>query len=244
MRALINIQLPLDENGQFVNTKDFRQILQTMGLRPTDMPSDEDEKEFVAYCLKRSEPIFDRMPEKSEEEKIKKAFSRKNIVYASDLPQSNTIFMITGHTESEYRFRLLNPKIESLQEGCVDLVQKIRTHNEKYPSKRLELADNIDIFEHGLEESTISGKIMKNRWSATRKVAGRDILISVLGLIFFAILTALNILAIPDGTLLHTIVDRLSTAMFTAMVVSSLTVYYTYREAVPVIQWTTSYQGR
>ncbi|HCR72043.1 MAG TPA: hypothetical protein DIW23_11410 [Anaerolineae bacterium] len=243
MRALLNIQLPLDENDQFINIKEFRKILQTIGLKPTDMPSDENEKEFRAYCLRRSEPIFDRMPEKSEEDQLKKAFSRKNIIYASDLPQSNTIFMITAHTETEYRFRLLNPKIESLQEGCVDLVLKIRSYNEKYPNRQLGLGDNIDIFEHGLEESTISGKNVKSRWNATRKVAGRDILISVLGLIFFVILTVLNILFIPEETISHTIFDRLSTAMFTAMIVSSLNVYYTYRVSVPIIQWTASYSS-
>ncbi|MBL0347538.1 hypothetical protein [Candidatus Villigracilis affinis] len=244
MRALVNIQLPLDDNEQYIDTKEFHQILQLIGLRPRDMPPSDDEQKFKEYCLRRAGPVFDRMPENTEEEKARKQHTKENIVYASDLPQSNTIFMVTAHTESECRFRLLNPKIESLQEGAKDLVLKINHYNEEHPNKPLKIVGKIDIFEHGLEESTISGIVVKNRWDATKTIAGRDILISFVGLVLFFILTSANIFLTKDGTILHTIVDRLSTAMFTAMIVSVLTVYYAYRSVVPVIQWTASYENK
>ena len=122
MRALMNVLLPVNDNGQYINTKEFLEILQVIGLKPADMPSSDEEQKFKEYCLRRAEPILDRMPDKTKEEKIKKQFSKDNIIYASDLTESNTIFMVTAHTESKYRFRLLNPKIESLQEGAKDLV--------------------------------------------------------------------------------------------------------------------------
>ena len=244
MRALINIKLPLDEDGQFIKTKEFRQLLQIIGLRPTDMPAEDGEEAFKIYCRKRAEPIFDRMPENTEEEKIKKQFSRDNIVYASDLPQSNTIFMISAHTDSEYRFRLLNPKIESLQAGCKDLVLKLRAYNEKHINKKIEIVGDIEIYEHGLEESTISGTVIYSRWKTALAMSGRDVLIATAGLLFFIALTGINYnnLVGTETEFLYTVVDRLSTAMFTAMIVSLITVVYTFRELVPVIKWTTSYE--
>ncbi|MFT3890587.1 MAG: hypothetical protein QM730_03045 [Anaerolineales bacterium] len=140
MRALVNIQLPFDENGQYIDTKEFHQILQLIGLRPRDMPPSDDEQKFKEYCLRRASPIFDRMPENTEEEKARKQLTKENIIYASDLPQSNTIFMITAHTESECRFRLLNSKIELLQDGAKDLVLKINDYNDKHPNKRLKIS--------------------------------------------------------------------------------------------------------
>jgi len=98
---------------------------------------------------------------------------------------------------------------------------------------------NTDLRAYYLAET-----VVESRWDATKEIAGRDMLIAAAGLHYFLILTAINFLLITDGTLLHTVVDRLSTAMFTAMIVSALTIYYSYRESVPVIQWTTSYERR
>lgn len=246
MRALINVLLPSIKKGEetkYVDTKEFRRILQAIGLKPTDMPSDDTSCDFKQYCLKRADPIFDRMPENTPEEKLKKQFSRDNIVYASDLPQSNTLFMVTAHTESEYRFRLLNPRIESLQEGCKDLVLKLKSYNAKTPSEPLKVIGKIDVLEHGLEEPTISGLVVENKWSVTKQIAGRDILIAIAGLVFFVTLTVINSFT-PAETVWHTVIDRLSTAMFTAMIVSALSIYHAYRNAVPVIQWTASYDEK
>jgi len=242
MRALMNVKLPIDEDGHFISSREFRQLLQIMGLRPSEMPGEEDADALKEYCLQRAQPIFDRMPEKSEEEQVKKEFSKKNIVFASDLPQTNTLFMVTAHTESEYRFRLLNPKIEALQDGCEDLVLEIRDHNQRHPHKQLLIVGKIDIYEHGLEESTISGTVIHSRWRTTRRMAGRDYLITIVGLILFILLTSMLVFEVvpPAGTM-HNLIDRLSTAMFTATIVSGISVYYTYRQLVPTIKWTATY---
>lgn len=247
MRALLTIRLPKDDEGGFIDVKEFRRILQAMGLRPFDMPSDEgDEAEakIKDYCSTRAVPIFERMPEHDEDAKQRKMFSKANIVYAGDLAVSGTLFMVTAHSQSEYRFRLLNPKIESLQEGCRDLIVLIRDFNAVHPNRQLSVVGKIQLYEHGLEESTISGEIVQSRWRTTRSLAGRDVLITVTGLVLFFLLTALTISQIiPEGNA-RVLVERLSTAMFTATVVSGLSVYYTYRNIVPIVQWTATYEKK
>lgn len=245
MRALINVKLPKGDTTDFIGFREFREILQQMGLRPIDMPHEDgsdSDANIRKYCLARAQPIFHRMPENTDEEKTRKAFTIENIVFASDLPTSNTLFMVTAHTQSEYRFRLLNPKIEDLQEGCKEFVLRIMEYNTKYPTKKLTIIGKINILEHGLEEPTISGQVVGNRWKASRRLAARDYFITAVGLVLF-IISIIVIIAqwIPDG-IFKAIVDRLSTALFTATVVSGITVYYTYRQLTPVIQWTATYE--
>lgn len=246
MRALINIRLPLKEDNRFIDIQEFREIIRLIGLRPADMPPDGpgSDDDIRAYCLIRADPIFDRMPENTDEQRAKKEFSRKNIVYASDLPESNTLFMVTAHTEGEYRFRLLNPKIEALQEGCKDLVSRIQAYNAKNSTRTLDIYGKIEILEHGLEESTISGTVVKNRWRTARKLAGRDILITLIGLFLFVVLFGAIASGLVSDPTLRLLFDRLSTAMFTATVVSAISVYYIWREVTPVIQWTSSYDAK
>jgi hypothetical protein len=245
LRALLNVLVSHGDNGSFIEIHRFRDILRELGLRPADMPpADGPEDAIKEYCLKRAEPIFDRMPERTEEEKVRKDFSRHNIVYASDLPRSNTLLMVTAHTESEYRVRLLNPKIEDLQEGCEDLIVRITEYNRRHPQGRLQVVGLIKVFEHGLEESTISGTVVESRWEVTKRIAGRDFLIAVSGLLLFIILTGMAIFDVVPAGKVHDLLDRLSTAMFTATIVSGLTVYYAYRRLTPVIQWSTDYERR
>jgi hypothetical protein len=243
MRALINIKLPKGDTTDFIGSREFREILQQMGLRPNDMPPEDGvdtDANIREYCLTRAQSIFDRMPENTDEEKTRKDFTKRNIVFASDLPTSNTLFMVTAHTQSEYRFRLLNPKIEDLQEGCKEFILRIMEYNKTHPLKKLEIAGKIKILEHGLEEPTISGQVVENRWKVSRRLAARDYLITAVGLALFVVFTFVAHIT-PDG-IIKTITDRLSTALFTATVVSGITVYYTFRQLTPVIQWTATYE--
>jgi hypothetical protein len=246
MRALINVKLPQDSDGSFFDIQEFRNALQTMRLKPLDIPSAngaEGENNMKEYFLARAEPIFHKMPETTEEEKARKEFSRQNIVYASDLPRSNSLFMVTAHTEGEYRFRLLNPKIEELQDGCEDLIIRIREYNEKHRDRQLTVYGKIRIFEHGLEESTISGSIVhKTLFENIKTLASRELLLVRVGLIIFLVGFFINFLpVIKSIDWLSGLIDRFSTALLTTAVVSGVSIYHTVIRLAPVIQWTASY---
>jgi hypothetical protein len=246
MRALINVKLPQDSDGSYIDVTEFRNALQSMRLKPLDIPSSngsDSEMKMKEYFLARAEPIFHKMPETTDEEKARKEFSRQNIVYASDLPRSNSLFMVTAHTEGEYRFRLLNPKIEELQDGCEDLVVRIREYNEKHADRQLTVYGKIRIFEHGLEESTISGSVVhKTLLKNVQTLAPREFLLVRVGLIIFIIGFSLNFMPVIQSIdWLHGLIDRFSTALLTTAVVSGVSIYHTVIRLAPVIQWSASY---
>jgi hypothetical protein len=141
MRALISVRIKNGDKGGVVpsgeSSKGYPTIdevhhaLQLLGLRPPDMPGSDDAEQLKCYLLARAKPILDKMPARTDEEEERKKRSEENIIFVADLADSNTLFMVTSHTQSTIRFRLLNSKIEDLQQGCEELVEYFRDKEKK-----------------------------------------------------------------------------------------------------------------
>src|SRR2546423_11540806 len=99
MRAILDVKLPSSSGSETVMTiQDRHKSLAEMGLAPTDLPSvtwlePGGRDKLQDFFRTRAEPIFDRMPDNSPEEKKRKQFAQENIVYASELADSSTDFM-------------------------------------------------------------------------------------------------------------------------------------------------------
>lgn len=243
MRALINVALPTHDHGGFLSVAEFRKIMSDLGLEPPDLPivSYEEDRESTEqlrdYFLERARPIFDRMPENNDEEKFRKARTAQNIIYASELGKSNTLFMVTAQVKGMVRFRLLNPRVEKLQEGCEELVLKFRA----YKQIRLEVEGEIQIFEHGLESSTISGAVVEGRLRGITSLAARDFILVFIGLVGFVILSLISLSGVVSDPWLKGQIDRFSTAMLTTIFASLVSIYYFAVRSAPVIKWTASF---
>ena len=270
MRALINVKLSRDGNGKFPTPQEVRKILCDIGLEPTDMPAtvgagdppengSTNEKELHKYFLERAKHIIARIPGKDKDEKEdgdedgnRKQRTIDNLVYASDLPKSSTDFMVTAHTTAFIRFRLLNPKLEDLQEGCEELVQLIMGYNNKgnfwsrvSKSKakdrpRLTIAGRIRILEHGLEEPTISGEIIASRLRALWEFAAKDVVLLAIGLVGFVLLVWLSNSA-SLAKMWHDQADRFSTAMLTTAAISAISLFHNAIKWRPLIKWSLTY---
>lgn len=278
MRALINIDVPKDGEGNYLTNQQLRVLIDKLGQRPTDMPfnakkatgspeNEGAEEAIREYCAKKAAHIIERLPmnydyhthNEQEEERLteRKEFARRNIFYAGTLTDSGADFMVTRESNGIIRIRLLHQKIEDLQAGCVDLFRLIQRLNRR-PIRRIlsrgsegdgtwfefKVSDTIRIFEHGLEESTISGVVVKGvrrRWRYLRSRAGLEIGLALFGLIAFgfcfAILQA-DVLASED--IWRGQIERISTAMATTAIVSSISVTSAMARK-PIIQWTASY---
>jgi hypothetical protein len=270
MRAIVNVRVPRASDGRFLNDRQLRNILQGMGLEPSDIPSypaasdNQDtpdptiEGQIQQYSLNRAEPIIFRMPERSDEETQRKEFAKKTIFYAGTLSNSNTLFMVNRESNGTARFRLLNSKIEDLQEGCDDLIRIIEHHNRSLIERFLHvfarsdssflslgIEEKIKIYEHGLEESTISGVVIKGfrrRWRYILRHSGLEVTVFFVGAILFGMsFVLLNSDVIRSESSLTGHIERFSTAMITTAIVSLISVFNAFR-LMPVVQWTASYE--
>jgi hypothetical protein len=192
------------------------------------------------------------MPDGDDESKARKERTKRNLIYASDLAKSNTVFMVTAHTKGMIRFRLWNVKIEDLQEGCEDLVQLFMNHG----SQQIQLDDSegvantfplsvegrIRILEHGLEESTISGTVVNTLWERMRTFAPVELSLTVLGVVLAIVFWALSWRGTGSGLGLVPHWERFTTAMMTTAIVSGISLVHLVRRSKPPIRWSVSYE--
>jgi hypothetical protein len=88
-------------------------------------PSDQEEGALAEYLRSRAKPILARMPDDTDDHKAKKKRAEMAIRYCSALPVTGTQFMVTREIQGSLTFRLINEKIEFLQEGCEELLQRL-----------------------------------------------------------------------------------------------------------------------
>lgn len=234
MRALINVNLPrMLSSKEYMTSKE----LIYMGLEIHQRPEyNEANRVYQDYCLRKAEPLFKQIP---SQEKIVNA--QKQIIYVTDLSATETNVMVTKQSNRQCTIRLFNPRTEKLKKGCTELVSLIQEYNKKNTSERLEIDQDINLFENGLDEYTIRGNIVENKWKLGRKIARKEVILFVVGISIFLLLTCLKILMLfqvfSTVPILDGIFDRISTAMLTTAIVAGITIYYTVIDLSPIIHW-------
>jgi hypothetical protein len=260
MRAIMVANIQYGAGGLFPKNEEFRAVFQSMGLEPTDLPlrsngetDDDFEQRLKQYFQQRAEKILARIPGHNPEQVEKIKFEKESIIYSSYLAGSDTDFMVTRRSGGSIRFRLLNSRIGKLHEGSADLVKLIGAYNtgkivgaQDQADKRmsLKLDDWIEIYEHGLEEPTITGEIVYSRAKYIWSQESREVLIALGSVILFLFFLLIN----PSLKLSHPSIfaffERLETAMLTTFIVSALALAHAYFRLVPLIQWSLTYDDK
>jgi len=232
----------------------LRGIFKGLGLQPTDLPlptsaenpSDDEEKRLAEYLRARAKPILDRMPDDTEDHKTKKKRAEAAIRYCSVLPVTGTQFMVTREIEGSLTFRLINDKIEFLQEGCEELIQRLGIPKSWWGKKThhpVTLAGRIEIYEHGLEASTIRGTLVTKKILYALKKSSKDMLLAAGALILFVIAVAVSVSGtITPESKLGGHLDRFATAMATTVIVSGYSIVHIILTATPPVAWTAYYE--
>lgn len=253
MRALININIIKNGVESYPTNKEFRQLFEKMGLRHTRLPIEMEEDNVDSenmindFFKEKSKSIIERIPQHNEEQQAKINEEVDTIIYFSHISKSKTDFMITRQTDGELKIRLLNSRIEHLHNGCEEIVSLIQKYNHEAKLKKrsqinpiLNIDKKIEIYEHGLEDPTIYGDVISNKFNYIWRNDSRDIVMSFSAIILF-LLMVLSSPYFADNIQIFNFIGRLETAMITTFIISSLSIFHIYYQLVPVIQWSLKY---
>jgi len=260
MRALITADVETLESGVFPSDNELRTALREMGLRARDFPEKSEgeddakyEERLRNYFQQRASKIFDRIPEHDEEQKQKKQLEREALLFTGYLVKSDTDFMVTRRSDRTLLLRLLNSRIGKLHEASRDMVLELTQWN-KRPRKSAStttpghvcflLHDEIELYEHGLEEPTVIGTIINSRLKYTLSEESRELLVGFVTLLAFLVMLLINPAIGTRHPNLHGAFERLETALITTTLVSLLALTHAYFRLVPVIQWSIEYKPK
>src|SRR5436190_1876471 len=102
--------------------------------------------------------------------------------------------MVSRRTDGALLLRLLQDRLTKLFEACEDLAQRIdssvlhadeRSRQTRQAHFVLKVDDEISIYEHGLEEPTISGAVVRNKWKYLWKHNSLDVVVFLVFLFLF-----------------------------------------------------------
>ena len=244
VRAIFSLKVPRNKDGSFFDNGQIRQELREFGYWPTDLDSENyEEADFCRYFSEKAKLVLSRMPSSSNEQTEKKNRAEKSIIFSSQITNNFTQFMITRETEGVIMFRLSNDKIEFLQNGCERLISDFGLTGMRRWLTRYKLIGKIEVYEHGLEASTIKGNIVKSKLRYAISHSKKDLVFGSLSLLLASITIVIiysNIFINYEELRKH--FDRFSTAMITTFVISIYSIIHIAVTATPPIHWTTHYE--
>lgn len=238
MRARFTLRTPRSvDKKKIMSNREIRDWLCGVGFRPAGMPEDDDDERMRLFFEERSKFILQHIPQHSEEDREKKERAKRYVVFASSHAATNTDFMVVREADGLVLFRLYNNRIERLQQGCELLLKELESSGSKQ-----EVVGHIEVFEHALETPTIKGVLVRNGALYAIEHSRKDALIFSVSLILFIALSLLTGTAVvQDSAAIAGHVDRFSTAMLTAMILSVISIFHIYWTATPPINWSLHY---
>lgn len=201
--------------------------------------SDEDEEALRQFFVALALPILLRVPLNTPDSHEKRRTAEMNVIYASQLPQTSTPFMVTLEGNGNVLFRLINSRLDELRGACDYLVASLKRYNNQHLDAPLRILPTIKILEHDLEQSTISGAYRPSWFSIVRKYAGVNFalfavfLVITLGL--FAGQSYLEITQSNDP--LRDSLGKFLPPALSGMITSLVTLWYTVWDRRRLIDW-------
>lgn len=248
MRALVPLYIPV-KDGKFLSNSEIRQLFDRAGLGPLDAakePTTEAEEDALRNCfLQKANSILSHIPERNEEEKQRIDRAKQFTIFASTHTDTGTDFMVVRETSGMMLLRLYHNRLELLQEGAERIIELLGADRAKGRSGTLSVSRRIEVYEHGLATPTIRGKVVDNRFRYALRHARKDQYLLVGAAILAIIALWLNYHGVFSQNLsLQGHVDRFTTAMITACVVSVYSILHLTLSATPPIEWSLHYDTK
>ncbi|MBI5539304.1 MAG: hypothetical protein HY951_04545 [Bacteroidia bacterium] len=182
--------------------------------------------------------VWDLMPEVAKEEK-------KFLIFCGDIPSSQTKIIITRQIPAEAKIRLINPKLDKLQQATEDIVKKLT--KSILTEAPLKVVNNeVEILEHKETYQIIEGRVINSAFKEAIKENGKHFYISETALAIL-ILTGIWLLIMSrqgynSFPVLFPLIERIFTVAMTTFIVSGFDFWHTYKNIsqAKTIAWTVS----
>jgi hypothetical protein len=237
MRSVTTFEIPTKAGTSFPTDQEFLVRISSIGL--TDPSKTIANFKTIADAKNSSgQSIWDLMPEVAKEEK-------DFLIFCGDLPSSQTKIIITRQIPAEAKIRLINPKLDKLQQATEDIVKRL-TKSILTESPLKVVNNEVEILEHKETYQIIEGRVINSAFKEAIKENGKHFYISTTALTIL-LLTGIALLIMSRQgydkfPVLFPLVERIFTVAMTTFIVSGFDFYHTYRNITQAktIAWTVS----
>ena len=255
MRALFAMSVPKID-GTFLTDDQIREIFRDAGLsgsRDATLLADSSLEELLKGYREQACRILKFLPTGNDQQD-KVARQEQMTIFASVHVPTESTFMVVRETEGEILLRLHNSRIELLQRGCRDLVQRLRSvslySTGQWPHSGVfrfqvsafsRIVDDIEVYEHGLATPTIRGTFVNSKLGYAWRHWSRDRTIFFGAAVSIGIILYIRTLFEADSQMFQQL-DRVNTALITATVLAIYQFFYLAMSAAPLIEWSFHYE--
>jgi hypothetical protein len=224
MRAVFTVDLPLVD-GKYPTDAQIVEVFRAFGWEPVEVCRCDDEAVRLEKCRELSQVLFQDMPPGS--------MSRlEHVVTYGYLADDYTRFVVLKLVEGQITLRLANDMLTRLQTSTTKIVKKLlKTRLNGQPFKISN--QRVVIYERGNDYIVMTGRVVPSPFFETCRSDRKSLLLATVAFsIFIFVVTLLTVTGLnPNNSgLLAGTLERLSTAMLTATIVSSLNLSETYFE--------------
>jgi len=223
MRAVFTVDLPLNHEKKYPDNLQIVELMRSFGWEPIDICNLEDEAAKGKKYQELGEPLFQHMPATA-------VAKTDDVIFCGYLSDDYTRFIIIRLVSGQITFRLNNMVLARLQMSTEKIVRKLlqaRLNGGLFQVSN----QTVVIYEQGNDYVVLNGRVIPDPLRETLRMDKKSVLLAIVSLVIFIflafIITGLGPVnhAFLEGTL-----ERLSTALLTTALISSLSLGETYLE--------------
>jgi len=233
MRAVFHITVPQNTaDGSFPNDTNVREWLKGFGWEPSEIANITNEVEKAEkhknLCLSQKSDL----PEIAEKE-------LESAIFFGVTSQTQSHIIVTRANVGELAFRVINEKFMKLTLATEFVVTKI-IDNKKWIMEHTNngiINESVTLYEKKSSNSFFIGRVIENYVLEAKRINKKDFWISIVSFISLIFLIPIALLK-PEGAIfagkqdtinfIEGSVDRLSTALFAALIISAIGIINTY----------------
>jgi hypothetical protein len=223
MRAVFTVDLPLNHENNYPDNRQLVELMRSFGWEPMDICVMEDE---AARCQKYQElsaSLFEYMPATA-------VATPADVIFCGYLSDDYTRFVVMRLVNGQITFRLNNIILARLQKSTEKIVRKLL--QARFNEGSLQVSNqSVVIYEQGNDFVVLTGRVIPNPLQETLRKDRKSVLLVAISLIIFAFLASIvNSIDLGGHTFMAGSMERMSTALLTTALVSSLGLFETYVE--------------